>query len=172
MSQWPFHFWFQSHRHISTDTTSHACIHKGTHTYPRSTLPHIQESMAFSWVYITSSNCSIAMKDLIYRKKIKSTPSLWCLAKESLNIMWAGSSWSWERSGTVYKCLTISRGGGTWGFSAGRPGGNRNTVERSKEKGNIEGTHQEVLPCQELCFASDSLPKRDTLEARASLRSN
>lgn len=34
-----------------------------------------------------------------------------------------------------------------------------------QEKGNIEVSHQEVFLGQELCFASSSLPKRDTFEA-------
>lgn len=156
VSWWPFHFFIpKPQTYINTHNFTCFYSQGDTHTYPRSTLPRIQSSMALSWVYITCSDHSIAMKDLIYRKKVKITPNLWCFAKENLHVMWAGRSWSWEGTGTVYKCLTISRGWGTWGFSAGRPGGNRNTVERSKERGDIEVTLQEVLPCQELCFASD-----------------
>lgn len=92
---------------------------------------------------------------------------MWCLAKDSLSIIEPVGSESWEVTGTAYKCLKISGGRGTWGFSAGRPEGNRTSVaEGSKGKGNIAVSHQEVLSGQELSFAHDNLPKRDTFEVK------
>lgn len=45
-------------------------------------------------------------------------------------------------------------------------------AEGSKGKGNIAVSHQEVLSGQELSFAHDNLPKRDTFEAQGTLRLN
>lgn len=70
--------------------------------------------------------------------------------------------------GTAYACLkavNLKREENSLRSFSRAAGGNRATAEGSKEKENVEVNHQEVLLGQELCFASDRLPEKDTFEA-------
>lgn len=119
---------------------------------------------------LTSSNCSDAMKGLIYRKRLKAPKTCGVqLRKPKYYVSWEWWWWWLELRGighSLQMSEDLKRERNLRIFSR-EAKGHQHDSRGSNEKENTEVNHQEVLPGQELCFARDSLPKRDMLEARS-----